>query len=150
MELSDKTCIYFTYVDIYYWLHQFARTHQIIINLIHVLVCVNFIYMPWSCRTFKPISSPLSVWPRGLRCQFSVRKAASSNLTENIYFHFEFFACFPFLTTGRSPYRWNQTWNASRVKGAKIDMIYKRWRWFILLYECHTCNFKIAQYVTVS
>ena len=44
--LSDKVSVPFTNVDvIYYSLYNFARTHQNIFNLIHVLYRVGFIHM---------------------------------------------------------------------------------------------------------
>ena len=42
------------------------------------------------------------------------KKVSGSNPTGNIYFHFEFFAPFSFLTARRSQYKWNEAWNSSQ------------------------------------
>ena len=114
--LSDKIGDFFTNVDVsYYCLQNFAWTHHIIINLLHVLSCVDFIYLPLLCKTFKHSLSSVSVWPRGLRRQLGDQGVAGSIPTGDKYFRFKFFAFFSFLTARRSQYKLNQAWHSSRV-----------------------------------
>ena len=72
-------------------LQKFVWTHQNIINLIHVLPRVDFVLMPWFCKSLKYKLSSVKWWPIGPRRKVEKRRIAGSISNWDIYFHFESF-----------------------------------------------------------
>ena len=99
-KLSDKMCISFINVDVvYYYLSNFACIHKTIIKCNCILSCV------FHDRIKKEFYTLLTTVPFGKRSRIPIGKprVAGSIPGGNIYFHFELFACFPFLTAQRCP-----------------------------------------------
>ena len=52
VNLLSEICISLTYVDaIYNYFENFARIHQTIFNLIHIVSSIYCIHMQWLCKT---------------------------------------------------------------------------------------------------
>ena len=110
-----------------------SNKHITKINLIHVLSCVDFIFICLDCARVLNTVKCLSVvaeWSKAAGCKvrdhwFDPRWRPT--------FSFEFIAFYPFLTVRRSPYKWNQAWQMKSIvtfiqsyRCIEIDIILKK------------------------